>query len=96
MDTLTKRPRYDGRLILEDAAKIGLNSYRLSQVIGVQPSTLARFIDGLTRSVTLAQRVADALEQPVSRYVLSAETARPPVPPALAKGRYSRQKKAGA
>ena len=82
--------------MLEDAARLGLNSYRLSLKIGVLPSTVARFVDGETRSVALANKIAEALGQPVSRYVLSAHAARPKLPKKLKAGRYQRTKTKGA
>ena len=92
MNTLSKRPQFNGALILEDAAARGWNSYKLSRVLNVQPSTVARFVDGETRSVTLAGRIAQELGHPVSRYVLPADAPLPKVAPALRKGRYQRKR----
>ena len=49
-----------------------------------------------SRSVALANKIAEALGQPVSRYVLSAHAARPKLPKKLKAGRYQRTKTKGA
>lgn len=65
---------FDHARFERDAALQGLSGARLARKAGVSQQTVARFFKGSNILPPTAQKLADALEKPLSRYLVDQPT----------------------
>lgn len=65
------RVRYNVALIQEDMAVKGWLPVHLATGSGLSQMTIGRFLSGETQTAPSAKKIADALGQPVRRYIVA-------------------------
>lgn len=65
------KPKFDGKLILMDAAERGLHAFALAKAVNLAPATVTFFVEGKRQTVNTAAKIAAYLGQPVSRYMVA-------------------------
>lgn len=65
----------------EDQAALGLTDVGLAAKAGVHQTSVGRWFSGASSSVRLAHKLAEALEQDVRRYIISAQEVSSALPP---------------
>lgn len=65
--------RFNAQLMAEDAAELGLSKDALARRAKVSDMTVIRFLRGEFQTPMTAKKLATALRQPVSRYLIRSE-----------------------
>jgi transcriptional regulator with XRE-family HTH domain len=70
---MTHKVRFDGVLMSADIAAKGWQPADLAERTEVARSSVSRFLSGESQTARMAKKFAQALGQPVRRYVISAD-----------------------